>query len=302
MAGATGATLRPLLLKLGSVAAYTTMTALFKLAGDVAPPGQVVFFRCFFALVPLLLWLALAGRLKEAVTIGNPLGHLRRSGFGALSMACFFAALPMVPLFDATILFFASPLSMIWLSALILKEPPTRAQALASVIGFSGVLIAMGPQLMERLAGGAATSLTGTLLVLVSALLTALAMISLREISRTETPASIIFVFLSGVSVLAALLTGYGWVWPGWTAIGWLVLGGIFGGIGQILMTYAYKLGAIGLISVIEYTGIIFAAGFGYLLFSAVPGWFAVAGAVLVTLAGLLVALTNPRSEPADPP
>jgi drug/metabolite transporter (DMT)-like permease len=217
-------------------------------------------------------------------------------------MAMFFTALPMVPLFDITILFFACPLTMIWLAAWLLKETPTRTQVVATFIGFAGVLAAMWPQLLARLSATAPVSLSGTMLALGAAVLTAFAMLSLRKIAQTETPASIIFVFLVTVSILSVLTTGITWVWPGWSVILVLFVAGILGGVGQITMTYAYRTGPISLLSVIEYTAIIFAALFGYMLFAEIPGWPALVGAVLVSMAGIMVATARPAQAPTSTP
>src|SRR4051794_14528633 len=85
-------------LKIASALAFTVMSTLIKLVGGQFPVGELVFYRSFFALVPLLAWLASRGEIIDAVRTPNLQGHVRRSLAGSCAMFAGFAALVFLPL------------------------------------------------------------------------------------------------------------------------------------------------------------------------------------------------------------
>ena len=132
-------------LKLVSTVAFTVMATLIKLAGSGYPTGQIVFFRSFFALMPLLVWLASRSELIDAVRTKRPLGHLRRSIAGSMAMFCGFSALALLPLPDATAIGYATPLITTALAAIVLKETVRVYRWSALGVGFLGMIVMMLP-------------------------------------------------------------------------------------------------------------------------------------------------------------
>ena len=133
--------------KLLSALLFTVMAALIRTVGDAVPTGEVVFARSFFALAPLLLWLALRGDVRAALTTTRPFGHLLRGAVGVVSMFCGFAALARLPLADATALGYASPLITVVFAAVLLGERIHAYRWTAVAVGLSGVLVMLWPQL-----------------------------------------------------------------------------------------------------------------------------------------------------------
>ena len=85
--------LRGIALKVMSVCVFMAMSGCVKsVAGDI-PPGEIVFFRSFFALPLVIAWLAFDGRLAGAFTTDNPMGHFWRGLVGSSSMVLGFVAL-----------------------------------------------------------------------------------------------------------------------------------------------------------------------------------------------------------------
>lgn len=76
-----------IVLKILSALCATLMLACVKGLNGMVPTGQVVFFRSFVALVPLLIWLGMRGHILDLVRTKNFGGHLVRglSGTGACS-------------------------------------------------------------------------------------------------------------------------------------------------------------------------------------------------------------------------
>src|SRR4026209_1899759 len=124
-------------LKLISALLFAAMSALVRQLGDVAPVGQMVFFRSAFAILPVVLVYAIRGELMTAVRTSRPLGQLGRGLLSVGGMFTNFSALTRLPLADATAISFASPLITVALAAIILKERVSISRRSAAVIGFA---------------------------------------------------------------------------------------------------------------------------------------------------------------------
>src|SRR5215213_5094277 len=131
------------------------MAASLKLVSTSYPTGELVFFRSFFALAPLLLWLAWQGDLVNSVRTRDVRGHLKRGAFGSAGMFSGFVALSYLPLHDAIAIGYATPLIVVVLAALLLKETVRAYRWTAVVVGFTGVLIMLSPHLGATAVGGA---------------------------------------------------------------------------------------------------------------------------------------------------
>src|SRR5665647_240232 len=108
--------------KLISALLFAAMSALVRQLGDVAPVGQMVFFRSAFAILPVVVIYALRGELGTAVRTSRPFGQLGRGLLSVGGMFTNFSALTRLPLADATAISFASPLITVALAVIILKE------------------------------------------------------------------------------------------------------------------------------------------------------------------------------------
>ncbi len=93
---------RGILLKIASVAVFMAMVTCIKLVSIHVPTGEAVFFRSFFALPVILVWLCLRHDLKDGLKTANPMGHLWRGLVGGTAMALSFTALGLLPLPEVT--------------------------------------------------------------------------------------------------------------------------------------------------------------------------------------------------------
>ncbi|HOZ33898.1 MAG TPA: EamA/RhaT family transporter, partial [Tabrizicola sp.] len=89
--------LRGIAFKLGSVLIFICMAALIKATAAHVPPGQAVFFRSFFAIPVIVMWLAWRRELGTGLKTRNPMGHLWRGLMGTVSMGLGFAGLGYLP-------------------------------------------------------------------------------------------------------------------------------------------------------------------------------------------------------------
>lgn len=279
-------TLRPVLgvvLKIVSVVFLGTMAACVKYLGEAVPSGQIIFVRGLISIVVLAL---IAWRVEglHLLKTRNLRSHALRSLSGTASMFCLFTALTMLPFADVTAITFTTPMFLTVLAMLFLGERIHAYRWSALVIGFAGVLIMVGPHL--SLEGG---DLLGVLVALAAAVFAALALMFLRSMSGGEHAITITFYFSLTSMVCGGLTAVAGWPWP--SAEQWAVIVGVgvFGALGQLLLSYSYRFAEASTIAPLDYANLVVAVLYGYFLFDEIPGLSTWIGAPLVAAAGLII-------------
>ncbi len=274
-------------LKLGATLAFSMMYAAIKLAGEV-PLGEAIFFRSFFALVPLFALAAFTIGPGNVMRTRKPGMHLLRSLAGVSSMFMNFAALETLPLADITAFSFVMPIFAVVLAALILKERVGLYRSAAVAVGFGGVMLMIEPYggIGAVLSSGASK---GAGLALGGSLFSAFVVVFIRQMSTTEKSETIVFYFMLTAAIAGALVMIGDFVRPDAQMAFWLVISGILGGIGQICMTYSYRFAEPSLLAPFDYVAMVWATGLGFLLFAEVPQKMVLIGAGTVIAAGLFI-------------
>ena len=275
-------------LKLGATLAFSLMYVAIRLAGAV-PVGEAVFFRAFFALVPLFVLSVFTVGPAAVVRTQRPFLHLVRSAAGVTSMFLNFAALKLLPLAELTGFSFVAPIFAVVLAALVLREHVGPYRGAAVVIGFAGVLFMLEPHGGVGAIAGAGLS-AGSALALLGALLSSFVVIFIRQMSTTERSEAIVFYFMT-FTAIAGALTMIWWhvpLTPKMTL--WLVLCGLLGGIGQICMTFSYRYAEPSLLAPFDYVAMVWAMLLGFLFFSEIPERLVLVGAAIVVASGLYIA------------
>lgn len=222
-----------------------------KLIGSEVPLGEIVFFRAFFAIIPLILFLYIRGEFPSGLATKRPVGHFLRSAFGALSLFASFAALARLGVAEAVLIAQLSPMLTALGAIFLLQERLTRWRVLGLTLGFCGVLMLVWPELGGQDLGR--VRLFGFALALTSAVLSALSLIMVRALSSTESPGAIALYFVIA-SMLGALLTiPSGWVVPSGEIFWLLVCTGLFGGFGHIAMTLSFRYAEASRLAPFEY-------------------------------------------------
>lgn len=293
--------LRGILLKIASTLGFTLMAACVKAVSDVVPVGQTIFFRSFFALVPVFALLAFRGELAGAFTTTRPMAHVMRGGFGILAMATWFIAIAYLQLPEAIALNFAAPLILTVLAMAVLGEPVRAERIVAVLLGFIGVLIILWPKLTVAGHPMGRTEAIGATAALASAFLMAVAVLLVRKLVTSEATSTIVVYFSVLSSVFSLLTLPFGWVMPTpWEAT-MLVMAGLLGGVSQLFLTESYRYADATTIAPFDYTQMIWALIVGYFLFAEVPEPGVLVGAAIVILAGLLVVWRNRDAPPTLP-
>lgn len=283
-------------LKLCSVTLFITMASLIKATSGHVPPGEAVFFRSFFAIPVILIWLALRGDLRTGLRVRAPMNHFWRGFVGTAAMGLGFAALGLLPLPEVTALGYAAPLLVVVFAAMFLDEKVGVFRIGAVALGLAGVLIVLAPRL-TALSGPTVQTMeaVGAMLALTGAICAALAQIYVRKLVQTEETSAIVFFFSITAAGLSLLTIPFGWVVPSGPEAGFLVLAGLLGGLGQILLTSSYRFADASVVAPFDYASILLALGIGYFVFGEVPTGAMLSGASLVILAGIVIILRERR-------
>ncbi|MEM6637026.1 MAG: DMT family transporter [Pseudomonadota bacterium] len=281
---------RAITLKLGSVFLFVVMASLIKAASVEVPPGEAVFFRSFFAIPVIVAWLAWRGDLATGLRTVHPMGHVWRGVIGSTAMGLGFAGLAILPLTEVKAIGYAMPIFVVVLALIFLNERIRLVRIGAVGMGLAGVLVILWPRLSAFSGENNDPALTiGALIVLAGAFCAAMAQVLVRKLVETEETSAIVFWFSVTASSLSLLSLPFGWVVPSYGVAGMLVMAGLIGGVGQILLTSAYRYGDASIIAPFEYASILFAVVIGLVFFEETPARTTLAGAALVIAAGGLI-------------
>jgi drug/metabolite transporter (DMT)-like permease len=281
--------LRGIALKLASVCVFVAMASLIKATSALVPPGQAVFFRSFFAIPVIVVWLAFRREMHVGLRTANPMAHVWRGLVGTSAMGLSFTGLGLLPLPEVTAIGYAAPILVVVFAAMFLGER-VRAFRLSMVaLGLAGVLVVLSPRLQAEAGTADAAQTLGAVVVLLAAVCAALAQVFVRKMVDTESTSAIVFYFSLTASALSLLTLPWGWAWPPAWALGLLVLAGFLGGVGQILLTSSYRHADASLIAPFEYASMILAIVVGYTVFAEVPTPAMLTGGAMIVAAGILI-------------
>lgn len=263
-----------------SLCLFVSMDALIKhLSLGGYTTFQILFFRNAFAFIPIGLLVMQQGGISSLAT-KRPFGHLVRALIGLTAMGGFFYSLQELALSDLVAISFAAPLFMTALSVPLLKEKVGVRRWAAVIIGFMGVMVMVKPSANIEFA---------SLIALGATVFYALAMIAVRNLSKSETSASIVFYFTVIGTVVSGILMATHWETPDMNGLLLLIAVGLVGGTAQIVMTSAIKAAPIAILAPFEYTALLWAAGFDIFIWNVFPAPNTLWGAMIVAATGLYI-------------
>lgn len=276
--------------KIASVCLFVVMTSLLK-ASQGVPSGQLVFFRSFFAILPVVAYLMWRGELAAGLRTQRPFSHLWRGLLGTTAMCFGFYALTQLPLPEATAINYATPLLIVVFSAIFIGETVRLYRWSAVLVGMVGVMIIVWPRLTVFSGGisDASGATLGAIAALVSCCFAAFGGILVRRLVFTERSATIVLYFSVFSSVIGLATLPFGWVMPNAEQWIFLIGAGIAGGIAQILLTESYRHADMSVVAPFEYTSLILTIAVGYFIFKDVPTMEMLVGGVIVVGAGVFI-------------
>lgn len=278
-AGRPRHTLKAIVAMSGAVAAFAGMDALLKVFSTAYPAMEVAALRGAASLPFLLAPLLVTGRWRDLRPHRFGL-HLLR-GLLMVGVICGFVySVRVLSLADAYSIFLAAPLIVTALSAPLLKEHVEWRNWLVIVIGLLGVLTMLRPSASSLMTLGAIAALF-------SALAYALGAIALRVVTRTDTTASVVFWTIGLMTMCTALLALHGWVPLRPQHWGLLAAMGVFGAIGQSLLTEAFRAAPPSIVAPFEYTALLWGMGIDWTFWGVLPSARVLLGGGIVIGSGL---------------
>lgn len=272
-----------------SAACFAVMAACVRLASQSLPQSEVVFFRNFIA---LLFLLPLLHRNHVSLKTHCFHLHLLRSVAGLSAMYLYFYALNSLPLADALLLNYTSPIFIALFAVLWLKESWTIPRRWALALSLIGIGLLFHPS--------AAMASWAGLFGLASGACVGLALTTVKKLSGSDDPVAIVVWFALLSSVLSALPMLWEFQWPDVRSWGWLIAVGLCGSLGQLGLTWAYQRAPVSQVAPFGYMGLIFAGLIGFAVWQELPDLLGLSGMLFIVAAGVMVA--RERTTPAPQP
>ncbi len=240
---------------------------------------QILFLRSVIGIVVLTASTRLTGECIR-LRVQRPGLLLFRTAVNILSWFLFFSGLQYLPLATAMALFFSFPLFLAVLSVPLLGEKVGIRRTISIVVGFVGVLFITNP------AAGVEWPM---LYMLGAAFGWSLVASTTRIVGQTESTSTVLFFTLFGF-VLTTCVPQF-WIWQAidMQTTGLIVLVSVFGVVAQFCLTRAYAIATPSLIAPFEYSGLIWAALIGYVVWGDIPGVNAIIGTALIVFSGLYI-------------
>lgn len=269
------------------------------------PLHQIVFFRSFIGLLLSFVFLRFEGGLPALRTDHTGL-HFLRGVLVVIANMSYFLALAVIPLADATALFFAAPLFITLLSIPMLGEKVGPLRLGAVIVGFIGVIIMQRPW---ETSDSLDVSRIVLMLPVLAALTYALNQVMTRKLGA-KAPASVLAIYIQAtfliVSIAFYLVAGDGrfsegisnpsldfllraWVWPAPEDRLVLIGLGINGALIGYSLSQAYRLADAATVAPFEYIGLPLAVFWGLMIFGDLPTWEVWTGMTLILASGLFV-------------
>ena len=277
--GTPGALRSILLMTVGCVVITINDSVMKSLVGSY-PPGEVIFVRGLFVLIPVALIAYRSGGV-HALRVTNLRGQLLRGVCFVCSMFLFITSLRFLPLADAIALTFAGPLILTAAAPWALGEQVGWRRRCAVAVGFAGVLIMLAP--------GQGGVRWAALLPLATACFEAVRDVVTRRLVVTESSISMTACSTVVVTLCALATFGYGWkpIDAGDAAM--LAVAGCSMGAGLFLMTEAFRYAEATLVAPFRYSSVLWAMIIGAIAFGDRPEPAMLAGAGLVVGSGLYI-------------
>ena len=258
---------------------FGCMGVFVKLGANDFSNIELVFYR---SLIGLIIMYAVLRQRGGTMATKHFKGHLWRGLSGSIALLLFFYCITVLPLATAVTLNYTSPLFLTMLIMLMFKETFHLPLTIAIALGFFGIVLLLHPTL-ER------NQIFPGLLGLISGFFAGIAMLNVRELSRSGEPEwRIVFYF----SLIATVISGIAMMF---STIHTITLHNIFNllalgstaTLAQLALTRAYSTGKTLVASSLSYSSVVFATLFGIALWGEVLSLSSWLGIALIITSGI---------------
>jgi len=279
-------TLRGLLWTTLAGAQFVLLNALMRLLAQQVDVFETQFLRYLAALLlmlPLAWHRGLANYRPKQVG-----GQFWRGAVHTAGLCLWFVALPHITLADTTAIGFTTPLFIMIGAYFVFREPMRWERWVATLVGFCGVLIVVGP----KLSGGAGLY---NLVMLASAPLFAASFLITKALTRTESNGVILLWQSLTISVFSLPMALVGWQWPSaWQWAGFALCGAL-GSLAHYCLTRSFRVADISATQSMKFLDLVWSALLGWALFADVPTQSTLIGGALICAATIWVARRESR-------
>ena len=262
-----------------SVCAFSLMDVIVKWSEEY-PVGEVLFFRGFFGIIPLLFLIPKNRYLDFYKTDRSSL-HIKRCLAGFIALISIFIALRNLPLATVVSISFAAPIFTTIFSIFLLNEKVGFYRWLAVLVGFIGIIVISEP--------GFSSLNFYYIYPIIFCLGLSYVAIAIRKLSSTEPVWLIGFYFSFSIMILSFFTFYQNWIMPSFKDLFLLSMVGILGGLANLWLTQSYKFSEVSLVTPLKYLALVFAILFGYFIWNEVPTTKTLAGASLVIISSFII-------------
>ncbi|MGH1370003.1 MAG: DMT family transporter [Maritimibacter sp.] len=267
-------------------AIFASHDVVIKVLGAHYSPFQIIFFATLFSF-PLVTFMLMRDATQGHLRPVHPWWTLARTVSATITGISAFYAFSVLPLAQVYVVIFASPLLITLLSIPILGERVGLHRLLAVLVGLLGVLLVLRP--------GAEPLTLGHLAALSTAVFNALASIIVRKIGHDErTVVLMLYPLVANFVVMGIALI---WIYVPMPAahLGGMGVISLFGFLANLLLIAAYKNADAAIVAPMQYSQIIWATIFGYVLFAEKIEPATVIGAGIIIASGVYVVIRESR-------
>lgn len=262
-----------------AVFCVTIMSVQAKLVGIEYHAVQITFARAMVVIILLLPLIYKLGGIKFLKT-DKPYLHFFRSLAGLTGNIMFFLAFQRLPVADVTVISQAVPIFSCIFAIIFLNELIGWRRWLAILIGFGGVVIAINPT---------GTITVASIYALIGTLMWSTTIIFLRLLGTTEHPVKTVFYFMLVSFIITSFFLPFLWKEPSLRVIALFIGLGVSAFLTQLLMTYALQKAPASIVSPFNYTGIVWAIIFDYLIWNSHPVFSTIVGGFIITVSGIYI-------------
>ncbi|WP_404479789.1 DMT family transporter [Novosphingobium sp. BL-52-GroH] len=273
-------TLLPVLSVVAGIAAFSVMDAAMKAASLAVGVGTALLLRNLLGTAMTLpLWLA-AGRPLPSRQVAAV--HFQRSAITAVMAALFFHGLVRIPMAEGMAISFFAPIIALYFAALLLGETIRPRAIVAAVLGLVGMVV-IGA---DRFGAGeyGPEAIEGTIAILCSAVFYALNLVLQRKQAMLAGPVEIALFQNLNVALIFLVAAPFYWTVPDATSLAWAAVGAVLATAALLFLSWGYARAEAQVLVPVEYTGFLWAALMGWLVFGESLGAGVVAGAALIVL------------------
>ncbi len=240
-----------------SVLFFVLMSVCIKATGDNLPLFEVVFFRSFFALIPLFLVIFYFN--LKITSINNYKLHFFRGLVGIAAMSLFFISLRYVPLIEMQTISYSSVFFISILSIFFLGEKIGYRRVIAIIVGFIGVVIILKPDVN--------LFSNYSVLPLLASIFLSMAVIILKKILLTNNNILSVWTFTLFATLFSLFFFNDAWIWPNNFDLVLLIASGILGFVAQLCLSKSFQLADASVLAPLDFTSVIWAFLIGYIIF-----------------------------------